>query len=377
MKIGLVHDYLTQYGGAERTLETIAKIWPSAPVYTSIYDRKKLKEQGFSLQKNMVYESFMRKFPWKRKFAQSYYLPLYPLAFENFLLDEYEVVLSINSYASKAVITKPETLHICYCCTPPRHLWSFDDYIRHHNQVKRQHRFFLKPIISYLRLWDQVASSRVDQYLAISRSVKQRIEQFYQREAMVIYPPVEINKFKVKSQKSEIKETNFFLIVSRLASHKRVDLAITAFRNLPEKKLVIIGDGPMRKKYEKIASPNVFFKGRLTDMEMVGYYQNCEAFLYPQEEDFGITAVEAQAAGCPVIGYKKGGLLETIIEGRTGLFFPKQDIKSLVKVIKEFKKEQFVPQECYKNALRFSEERFIKEIKEYIAKQWEKYQKQL
>ena len=369
MKIALVHDYLTQYGGAERTLESVARIWPQAPVFTSIWDKKKLSQQGFSLQKNEIKTSFLQKFPFKRKFATTYYLPLYPVAFENFIFNNFDVAFSINSYASKAVITKPETLHICYCCTPPRHLWDFRNYVQGHKTVKRRHKIVLKPMISYLRLWDQVAATRVDKYIAISSAVKKRIGQIYKRDAIVIFPPVNVKKFR---KKKKIQEKDFFLIVSRLASHKKIDLAIKAFNKMLDKKLIIIGDGPMEKEYKKKVSPNIKLLGRLTDEEVIGYYQNCLAFLYPQEEDFGITAVEAQAAGSPVIGYGKGGILDTVEEGRTELFFEKQTIKALIKVIKDFDSDCFLKEDCAKNAEKFSERVFKDKIKTLVEKEWER-----
>lgn len=372
MKIAIVHDYLTQYGGAERTLESMAKLWPEAPIYTSIWQKDKLTKEGFKLQQNKVNTSFMQRFPFKERWAHTYFLPFYPLAFENFIFDDYGVVLSISSYASKAVITKPETLHICYCHTPPRHLWFYDDYVKYHDQVKHTHKIVLKPLISYLRLWDQVVSTRVDKFIANSLTVRKRIEQIYRREAVVIYPPVGVEKFKIKNLELRIKEKDYFLIVSRLSSHKRVDLAIKAFHRLPDKKLVVIGSGPMRKTYQKMAPPNVILKGRLTDSEIVSYYQNCLAFLYPQEEDFGITAIEAQAAGKPVIGYKKGGLQETVIEGKTGLFFKKQTAEDLKDAVVNFQRQQFSEDDCMKNASRFSEKVFLQKIKAFVAKEYER-----
>ena len=371
MKIALVHDYLTQYGGAERTLESLAKIWENAPIYTSIFHKRKIESQGFSLKNNEVKTSFMQKFPNTKKWANTYYLPIYPAAFENFIFDDFDIVFSVNSYASKAVITKPETIHISYCCTPPRHLWSYHDYVKHHNHVKFRHKIVLKPLISYLRLWDQVASSRVDHYVAISKAIRDRIEQVYRRESIIIYPPVMVKKY-MKEVPPPI-EKNYFLIVSRLGGHKRVDLAIKVFNKLKNKQLVIIGDGPMKAKYQEMAGDNIIFKGRLTDEATIGYYQNCLAFLYPQEEDFGITAIEAQAAGKPVIGYGNGGLLDTVINGETGLYFEKQTVKDMANVIKEFVPNGFSSQKCIKNAKNSSEEIFQEKIEKLVEKKWEEY----
>ncbi len=377
MKISIVHDYLTQYGGAERTLESLAKLWPEAPVYTSIYHREKMKARGFALQQNTVYESFMRKLPFTEKFANTYYLPFYPVAFENFDFgDDVNVVFSVNSYASKAVITKPETLHICYCCTPTRHLWNFDHYIEHHKDIHLPHKLALKPLISYLRLWDQVASTRVDKYVAISSVVRKRIEQIYRRESVVIHPPVNVDKFEARDN-VVTSEKNYFLIVSRLGGHKRVDMAIKAFSKLKDQRLVIIGDGPNRKDYERQATENVIFKGWLTDEEIIRYYQNCRAFLYPQEEDFGITAVEAQASGKIVIGYKAGGLLDTVIDGKTGILYSHQRVEELVKAIQSFDEKNFLAEDATKNATKFSEKVFHQKIEKLVNDEWQTKQREL
>lgn len=376
MKLAIVHDYLTQYGGAERVLQSITGIWKDADIYTSIYDRNKLHAQGFEfMNSNMVYESFLRKFPLQRKFAQSFFLPLYPLAFENFKLDDYNVVISNTSYAAKGVITKPETLHICYCCTPTRHLWYFHDYIKYHDKIKKKHRFFLKPLVSYLRLWDFVAAQRVDEFVAISTVVQKRIAQIYKRDSQIIFPPVDLKKFQ--QDKKTVMEKDYFLIVSRLTPHKRVDLAIKAFKELKNQKLIIIGDGPMREELQKNSPSNVIFKKHLTDSEVLGYYQNCQAFLYPQEEDFGITSLEAQAAGKPVIGYGKAGLLDTVINGKTGLYFSEQTETSFIKALKEFKSENYSERDCRNNAARFSEDIFQKKLREFISKKWEDKQSSL
>jgi glycosyltransferase involved in cell wall biosynthesis len=365
MKIAIVHDYLNQYGGAERVLEVVHEIWPEAPIYTSLVNFEKMQRQGFKTQGKDLRSSFMQKIPFKRFFANSYFLPLYPLAFERFNLDEYDVVFSITSYAAKGIITKPDTLHVCYCCTPTRHLWNHEEYISLHPNIKKIHKPFLYPIIHYLRLWDMAAAQRVDTFIAISKEVSRRIEKTYHRPSRVIYPPVKLERFlKIEPKKTE-KNKGFFLIVSRLGGHKRVDLAIQAF-NLLGLPLKIIGEGSKLKEYKKMAKSNIEFLGRLPDMEVDSYYQHCLAFIYPQEEDFGITALEAQAAGKPVVAYRKGGALETIRENETGVFFHPQTPEALAQAVKVFLDLEWDVKTCRQNALQFSEERFKKEIKEAV-----------
>ncbi|PJC69393.1 glycosyltransferase family 4 protein [candidate division WWE3 bacterium CG_4_8_14_3_um_filter_42_11] len=374
MKIAIVHDYLNQYGGAERVLEVIHQIWPEAPIFTSLIDYQKMEKQGFNFKGKDIRTSFMQKLPFRKSLANSYYLPLYPLAFEKFDLTGFDVVLSVTSFAAKGVITKPETTHICYCCTPTRHLWHSQEYLSHHSHVKGIHKPLLYPILNYLRIWDLVAASRVDYFLTISKAVQRRLKRIYHREAEVIYPPVNLTRFlKLKLLKTDSKK-GFFLIVSRLGGHKRVDLAIEAFNRL-KLPLKIIGDGPQEKRYRKMAGQNIEILGRLPDERVDYFYQNCLGFIYPQEEDFGITALEAQAAGKPVIAFKKGGALETIIEGQTGIFFEQQTVPDLTAAINQFHRLNFNPEKCRAQARNFSEEKFRQAIKSSVEKLYDQRQR--
>ncbi|HLE48760.1 MAG TPA: glycosyltransferase, partial [Patescibacteria group bacterium] len=300
-----------------------------------------------------------------------------PIAFEMFNFDSYDLVISVTSESAKGIITKPSTLHICYCLTPTRYLWSgYDEYLS--NPPKKLswipfYKIISKPLLNYAKKWDLVASSRPDYYVAISTAVKNRIKKYYGRDSEIIYPPVETDKFK--RQKSKVKITNhnskieklrmgdFFLIVSRLVPYKKVDLAIEGLIKLG-KNLIVVGTGSEEEKYKTKykSNKNIIFKGFVTDDELAMYYRNAKAFIYPQEEDFGITAVEAQAAGIPVIAYKKGGVLDTIIDGKTGILFNNQSIKSLSGAVLKLEKMKFEKDEIVANSAKFSEEKFEKEI---------------
>lgn len=358
MKVALVYDRVNKWGGAERVLLALHKIWPEAPLYTSVYDSK-----GAPWAKVFkVIPSFLQKFP-LAKWKHEIYFWLMPLAFESFNFDKYDLVVSITSEAAKGIITKPKTLHLCYCLTPTRYLWSgYEEYFEN-----RWFRLLTKPIVGYLKKWDKIAAQRPDEYLAISKTVQGRIKKYYDRESEVVYPPVDLLKFKKTKMQSGKDE--YFLVVSRLVPYKRVDIAIEAFNHL-EWNLKIVGIGSEIEKLKKMAKDNVEFLGQLTDNELVSYYQNCQAVIFPQEEDFGLVPLEAQACGKPVIAYKGGGVTETVIDGQTGYFFYPQTSEALEKILrygeKKILSEGFRPDDCRVQAEKFGEERFAKEFKKKI-----------
>ena len=361
MKVALVYDRVNKIGGAERVLETLHQIWPEAPLFTAVYHSKATPWAKFK-----VVPSFLNKFPFAKTRHEAYPY-LMPLVFESFNFDEYDVVISITSEAAKGIITKPKTFHICYCLTPTRYLWSgYRDYFQ--NKV---FRFLTKPFVAYLRSWDKIAGQRPDVYLAISENVKRRIRKYYGRNSNVIYPPVDINKFKIQNPKLKTTTSNskFFLVVSRLVAYKKVDLVIEVFNqlNLP---LKIIGTGNQMRKLKMMARKNIEFLGQLTDRELLGYYQRCQAVIFPQEEDFGLVPLEAQACGRPVIAFRGGGVLETVIERKTGLFFTSQTPGALMKAVKQFEASQFKSRVCRQNAEKFGQERFKEEIKEFVREKW-------
>jgi glycosyltransferase involved in cell wall biosynthesis len=356
MKVALVYDRVNKWGGAERVLLALHEIFPEAPLYTAVYH----PETAPWAQDFRVISSFLNQFPLAKKKHEAYPF-LMPLAFESFNFDKYEVVISVTSEAAKGIITKPQTLHLCYCLTPTRYLWShYEDYFRN-----RFFRFLTKPVVKYLRTWDLIAAQRPDQFIAISENVQQRIKQYYGRDSEVIYPPLDTTKWNP----SQENPGDYFLIVSRLVSYKRVDLAIEVFNQL-KRPLKIIGDGREKKRLSKMAQKNIEFLGELTDEELLGYYQKSRAVIFPHEEDFGLVPLEAQASGRPVIAYRKGGALETVVEGKTGLFFEPQTKVALTKVLKQLEKVQFKPEAFQTNLAKFNQEKFKKEFKKAIEKAW-------
>ena len=365
MHIALVYDRVNKFGGAERVLLALHEIYPDAPLYTAVYDAK-----GAPWAKDFqVIPSFLQKFPLAKK-NHEIYPWLTPLAFESFNFDSFDVVISITSAEAKGIITKPSTTHICYCLTPTRYLWSG----RQHYLSHPQYGFFnplvkllMKPIFSYLQRWDKITCHRVDQYLSISENVRKRIKKYYQQESVVIYPPINTDFFKPAKVN---KKDKYFLIVSRLVSYKRIDIAIKAFNKL-SLPLIIIGDGRERKYLEKIALKNIQFLGQdLTDTEVLRYYQNCRALIFPGEEDLGLVSLEAQASGRPVIAYKAGGVLETVIEGKTGEFFYPQKPRALIKAVLSFDEKKYSLENCRKNAVKFNQKSFKKRFSGIIKEIW-------
>lgn len=353
-------------GGAERVLCALHEIWPEAPIYTSIYNRKKASwADDFE-----IHTSWLQKLPFGNKLSHEKIPFLMPIVFESFDFKDFDVVISITSAEAKGIITSPGTKHICYCLTPTRYLWSgYEEYF-----PKQWQKKLYGPIIRYMKWWDKAAASRPDYYVSISQTVAERVKQFYQRESEVIYPPVD----NIKNQKSicqladknsnkKLKIANFFLIVSRLVPYKKVDLAIKAFNEL-KLPLAIVGRGSEEEKLKSIAGKNIYFTGQLTDSELVWYYEHCNAFVMPQEEDFGITAVEAQLFGKPVIAYAKGGATETVIDGVTGMLFYKQTVNDLIQTVSNFQSNSKTQMDIIKHVEKFSKERFKKEFKSYIER---------
>lgn len=322
MKLAIVHDYLNQYGGAERVLEELHAIWPDAPVYTSIFAAEAMPPLYREMQ---IHTSFMQWLPGVTRHHQPY-LPLYPLAFEALDLSSYEVVLSNSSAFAKAVITPPSTLHVCYCLTPMRWAWSYHEYVRR-ERLGWTARLLLPGYIALLRLWDVASANRVDHFIGISHAVAARIRKYYRREAAVIYPPVNTRAFAPAGRTED-----YYLVVSRLIPYKRIDLAVEACTRLG-RRLLVVGGGRDRARLERLAGPTVEFLGRVSERELADLYARCRALIFPGEEDFGIVPLEAQAAGRPVVAYGAGGALETVIDGHTGVHFFAPTAESLADAI--------------------------------------------
>lgn len=358
MKIALVHDYLVQYGGAERVLEAFGEIWPYAPIYTLIHDREAMRGK---FEERRIYTSFLQQWPLARKHHRLF-PPLMPLAIEQFDFRQYDVVLSDSSSYAKGILTRPETLHISYVHTPMRYAW--DDCQKYTEDfgfpkfVKRLVPAFMNPI----RVWDKVSADRVDQYVANSEFVRKRIAKYYRKEAIVIHPPVDIDRFFVADKKDR---QEYFLMVGRLIAYKRHDIAIEACNRL-RLPLKIIGRGPEADRLRQLAGPTVEFLDRVPDKDLPKYYAQCRAFIFPQEEDFGIVAQEAFASGRPVIAYRGGDIVEHLKEGKMGEFFEEQTADSLVVALNRFNPEQYDAHFIRAQAERFDKGQFKDRIKNFV-----------
>ena len=356
MKIALVHDWLNQYGGAERVLEVLHDLYPDAPVYTSIYEPSALPE---AYRRWDIRTSFMQRLPLVKRRHQPF-LPLYPLAFEQFDFTGYDLVISNASAFCHGVLTGPATGHICYCLTPTRFVWNYQEYARDEN-IGALARRTLPLALGQLRLWDRVAADRVDHFVAISRAVAERIAKYYRRSSAVIHPPVDCSSFRPADVRDD-----YFLVVSRLIPYKRVDLAVRAFNELGLP-LVVAGDGRDRARLERLAKPNIRFLGRVSESALCDLYARCRGFIFPGEEDFGLTPLEAQASGRPVIAYAAGGALDTVVEGETGLFFRERTPESLAAAVRRFHAAEFDPRAARENALRFDVPLFKQRFAAFVA----------
>ncbi|MEI7556164.1 glycosyltransferase [Candidatus Chlorohelix sp.] len=358
MKVALVHDYLNQYGGAERVLEAIADMFPEAPIYTSIYD-KKLMEGKFPGHK--IYTSFMQRFPGVLKRHQLYLLA-YSFAFEHFDLKDYDVVISSSSAWAKGVVTPPNTLHICYCHAPMRFAWDTQDYARREN-MSRLAKIGLPLVMEFVRLWDIASAARPHFYVANSQTIAGRIKEYWGRDAVVINPPVEVEQIPCNYSPRE----DFYLMASRLMPYKRLDIGVKAFRELGLP-LKIVGTGRDLKNLKDLGGSNIEFLGYVSDDELYKLFGRCKAFIQTGAEDFGITQVEAMAAGAPVIAIKQNGPAEVNVEGLTGLFFEEQSPQSLADTVQRFEQmsEQFDSHIIRTHAETFSREIFIKRFHEQI-----------
>jgi len=361
-KIAIVCDWLTNFAGAERCILALHELFPLAPIYTTIFSPKKMPEfAGADIR-----PSFLQNWPLAKKRWQIY-LPLMPAAIESLDLRGFDVIISTSHAVAKGIITKPEQLHICYCFTPMRYAWVDQNAYIKESKFIWPIKKFIPHLLSYLRVWDRAASERVDKFVAISKYVARRIEKFYERKADVIYPPVNGNLYSISDQVDD-----YFLVVGRQVPYKRTDIVVEAFNNL-RIPLKIIGEGPEIRRLKKIAKANIDFLGRLSDRETKKYYSHAKAFIFPQEEDYGITPLEAMASGRPVIAYRGGGALETIIEGITGTFFDEQTAPCLVDAIRHFDPERYNPLLVRQHALKFDVSNFKKQFKEYVEREWEKW----
>ena len=368
MKVALVYDRVNKFGGAERVLLALHRLYPQAPLYTLVHNPDTAEwSRGFK-----VIPSFFNQIKFFR--TRHEILPLIAsYGFESFDFSDYDVVISVTSADAKAIITKPNTLHICYCLTPTRYFWEgFSEYEK---DIKM--RLLPKPIKKSLRSTDYINAQRPDRYIAISNEIKKRIKKHYERQADVIYPAIE-DKFYSKEKPKEFSKRQSYLLVSRLIPYKKVDLVIKAFNklNLP---LIVVGTGSQESRLKSLAKSNITFTGQITDEKLISYYRQAKALIFPQHEDFGLVPLEAQASGTPVIAYAQGGALETVIDKKTGLFFKQQTINSLVDAIRRFEagKHQINSSLCFQQARRFSSAGFDKLFSDKVKTLWKKHQNQI
>ena len=365
MKIAVVCDWLVTYAGAEKVLEQILNVFPEADLFALV---DFLPENNRAFIKNKkVTTSFIQKLP-KAKNKYRNYLPLMPLAIEQLDVTDYDIVISSSHCVAKGVITSPNQVHISYVHSPIRYAWDLQhQYLKESGLNKGLKGWLAKAILHYIRLWDYRTANNVDYFIANSNFIAKRIWKCYRRKAKVIYPPVDVESFELCEKKED-----FYLTASRMVPYKKMDLIVEAFSKMPDKKLIVIGDGPDFKKIKAKAGKNVTLLGYQSFEVLKEHMQKAQAFIFAAEEDFGITPVEAQACGTPVIAYGKGGAHETIVgidkENPTGVFFEEQTVESICKTVKKFEevKDKIKPQICRANAERFSNERFLEEIKQYM-----------
>jgi glycosyltransferase involved in cell wall biosynthesis len=365
VRVAVVHEWLEGYAGSERTLEQILTIYPEADLFCLV-DLLADDQKGF-LQGRVAKTSFIQNLPFaRRKFRN--YLPLFPIAVEQFDLSGYDLVISNSHSVAKGAITGPDQFHVSHCCSPIRYAWDLrDEYLRESGLVRGVKSWIARWVLHYLKIWDYSSAQSVDEYIAISHFVADRIRKFYGRDSTVIYPPVDVDLFPLQENKED-----FYLAASRQVPYKKIHLIVEAFRQMPHRRLVVIGDGPESEKIRKAAEgcPNIQLMGYQPLAVMRDHMQRAKAFLFAAKEDFGIIVLEAQACGTPVIAYGAGGALETVISAgpqRTGLFFREQSAKSIMDAVERFEASGPVSAAaCRLNAEKFAPENFRRQVKALV-----------
>lgn len=371
MKIAIVHEWLATYAGSERVVEQMLRVYPEADLY-GVVDFLPEAERGF-LQGRVPRTTFIQRLPFARKRFRAY-LPLMPMAIEQLDLSAYDLVLSSNHAVAKGVITGPHQLHLSYVHSPMRYAWDLQhQYLAESGLVRGAKAAVVRAMLHYLRVWDRQSAHGVDGFIANSRFIAQRIRKVYRREAAVIPPPVDIDRFSLAHEKED-----YFLSASRMVPYKRVPLVVEAFAAMPDRRLMVIGDGPDFERVRRQLPPNVSLLGHLPTPALVQAMQRARALVFAAEEDFGIAPVEAQACGTPVIAYGRGGSLETV-KGRgaqpTGLFFDEQSVPSIVDAVRRFdaQAERFTPEACRAHALSFSVAAFRERLAAHVEREWRRF----
>ena len=368
MKKALIHDWFSTYAGAEKCVESFTNIWDDFEIY-SLIDFLSGTDRDKILKGKHAHTSFIQKLPFAKDKYRNY-LPLFPLAIEQFDLSGYDVVLSSSHAVAKGVLTHSNQLHIAYVHTPIRYAWDlYHQYLRESGLDRGLKGMLAKYFLHKIRLWDASTANRVDHYVANSRYIARRIKKTYGKPSDVIYPPVDVDKFTLREAKEE-----FYLTASRMVPYKKIDLIVEAFSQT-DKKLLVIGDGPDMAKIKSKAGKNVELLGFTDDETMADLMGRAKAFVFAAEEDFGITPVEAQACGTPVICFGRGGARETVLDGESGLYFMEQNTKELLAAVAKFEQnyDKFEPVKIRENSLKFSRARFEAEIKSYVEKKYEEF----
>lgn len=371
-KIAIVHDWLVTFAGAERVLEELLACFPQADIF-SVIDFLDENDRKLLGGKRAV-TSFIQSLPNAQKWYR-HYLPLMPFAIEQLDLTGYDIVISSSHAVAKGVITGPQQLHICFCHSPMRYIWDLQgQYLSESGLDRGIKGWLVRWLFHRLRGWDVRTANGVDEFIAVSSLVRRRIEKYYRRNATVIYPPVRTERFHLRADKDD-----FYLTVSRMVPYKKIPLIVESFRRMPDKKLVVIGDGPDWDRVQSLAAPNITLLGWQNESFLVDYMQKARAFVFAAMEDFGIVPLEAQACGTPVIAYGKGGAEDTIrgldCSAPTGVLFREQTVEAIIGAVEEFEKNAHLitPMHCRKNAERFSVDRFRQEIHYFVQVAWEKF----
>jgi glycosyltransferase involved in cell wall biosynthesis len=366
MNPAIIHEWLVTLAGAESVLQSIYKLYPGT-IYTLFHDPEGVK--GSPWECDDIRTSILEHIPFAAKHHRMF-LPFFPMAIEQFDLRQHDLIISSSYAVAKGVLTSSDQLHICYCHSPMRYIWDLTfEYLEASGLSKGIKSCIVRSIFHYLRMWDAMSAIRVNEFVANSYYIADRISKCYNRRAKVIYPPVDVDRFSISPSRD-----NYFITISRLVPYKRIDLIVEAFNYL-KLPLLIIGEGPSRSKLERMSNKNITFLGHLPTTEMDEYLKKARAFIFSAEEDFGIVNVEAQACGIPVIAFGRGGALETVEQDITGLFFYKQDTESLIDAINKFlaMEQNFDPQLIRDNAKRFPRARFEYEFKRFVDEAWEKF----
>ena len=366
MKVAIIHEWLVTVGGSDKVCKAILDIFPNADIYTLVAKKEICEELGIPWEK--VHTSFIQNMPFSKSHHRTY-LPLFPLAIEQFDLRGYDVIISSSHCVAKGILKKENQLHICYCHSPIRYAWDmYNEYLEGSGLQKGIKGWLVRYLLHRVRKWDLLSSFRVNYFISNSDYVGKRIKETYRRHSTTIHPNIDISHYELCEKKHD-----YYLASSRLVSYKKIDIVIEAFNQMPDKKLIVIGGGPDLQAYRKLAKSNINVMGYQPFDVLKEKMQHAKAFVFAADEDFGMIPIEAESCGTPVIAYGHGGSLETVCEGKTGLFFKEQTVESIIDAVTRFEsmgEQPFLPSDCRKWAEGFSEERFKKEIKEFVEQKY-------